>query len=367
MEIIIYIFVSIAIISLQAITPFVIRKSECFGVNVGERANRNAELTQLKKQYVGQVILWTVLVAIIGIALIQGFHWSENIQAGIFIISMFGQLIVSFIIYYRFHHTTLQWKREKIESGEISTNSIIMVDTSIHRRKMVISYTWFVVPLLIFIITLAITAVFYPLAPEAFPVHFDMNGVVTDTVQKSVRAALLLPMLQLGMIALFIFINFVIARSKQTVENENPADSLKRNMLFRQISSKAMLIMCVIMVIDFLVMQVVILLSLSPEIMMITMSISIILILLGTVLLAVKVGQGGSRLKFANEPDNVNKPIRDDDAFWKAGVIYFNRNDPALFVEKRFGIGWTINTARPVAWLTFVFIIAAIVFISILF
>lgn len=49
MEIIIYIFVSIAIISLQAITPFVIRKSECFGVNVGERANRNAELTRLKK------------------------------------------------------------------------------------------------------------------------------------------------------------------------------------------------------------------------------------------------------------------------------------------------------------------------------
>ncbi len=54
MEIIIYIFVSIAIISLQAITPFVIRKSECFGVNVGERANRNAELTRLKNNMSGK-------------------------------------------------------------------------------------------------------------------------------------------------------------------------------------------------------------------------------------------------------------------------------------------------------------------------
>ncbi|MBC2334347.1 DUF1648 domain-containing protein [Listeria welshimeri] len=367
MEIIIYIFVSIAIISLQAMTPFVIRKSECFGVNVGERANRNAELTQLKKQYIGQVVLWTSLVAIIGIAFIQGFHSSENIQAGIFIASMFGQLIVSFIIYYRFHQTTLQWKKEKIESGEISTNSIIMVDTSFHRRKMVISYTWFIVPLLLFIITFAITAVFYPSAPETWITHFDMNGVSTNTVQKSPRIALLFPMLQLGMIGLFMFINYVIARSKQTVENENPTDSLKRNMLFRQISSKAMLIMCTIMVIDFLVMQVVILLALSAEIMMITMIISVVLILLGTVLLAVKVGQGGSRLKFANEPDGVNKPIRDDDVFWKAGVIYFNRNDPALFVEKRFGIGWTINTARPIAWLSFVFVIVVIIFISFLF
>ncbi|EAD5565979.1 DUF1648 domain-containing protein [Listeria monocytogenes] len=367
MEIIIYIFVSIAIISLQAITPFVIRKSECFGVNVGERANRNAELTRLKKQYVGQVVLWTSFVAIIGIALIQGFHSSENMQAGIFIASMFGQLIVSFIIYYRFHHTTLQWKRDKIEAGEISTNSIIMVDTSFHRRKMVISYTWFVVPLLIFIITLAITVVFYPVAPADFPIHFDMSGAVTDTVAKSPRVVLLLPMMQLGMIALFIFINFVIARSKQSVENENPTDSLKRGLLFRQISSKTMLIMCTIMVIDFLIMQVVMLLALPVEWIMITMIISVVLILFGTVLLAVKVGQGGSRLKFADQPDGVNKPIRDDDSFWKAGVIYFNRNDPALFVEKRFGIGWTINTARPVAWLSFVIIIAVIILISILF
>ncbi|MBC8931734.1 Clp protease ClpA, partial [Escherichia coli] len=80
-------------------------------------------------------------------------------------------------------------------------------------------------------------------------------------------------------------------------------------------------------------------LALPAEWMMVTMIISVVLILFGTVLLAVKVGQGGSRLKFADQPDGVNKPIRDDDSFWKAGVIYFNRNDPALFVEKRFGIG----------------------------
>ncbi|MGC9248309.1 DUF1648 domain-containing protein [Listeria ivanovii] len=367
MEIIIYIFVSIAIISLQAITPFIIRKSECFGVNVGERANRKAELKQLKKQYVGQVVLWTSLVAIIGIALLQGFNTSEDVQAGIFISSMFGQLIVSFVIYYRFHQTTLQWKKEKIMSGEISTNSIIMVDTSFHRRKMVISYTWFIVPLLLFIITLAITVVFYPQAPMAFPTHFDMQGNVTSTMAKSPRAALLFPMLQLAMIGLFMFINFVIARSKQQVENENPSDSLKRNMLFRQISSKVMLIMCTILMIDFLVMQAVILLALPGELIMITMIISIALIMLGVVLLAIKVGQGGSRLKFSSEPDGVSKAIRDDEAFWKAGIFYFNRNDPALFVEKRFGIGWTINAARPVAWLSFLFIIAVIVLISLWF
>jgi uncharacterized membrane protein len=38
------------------------------------------------------------------------------------------------------------------------------------------------------------------------------------------------------------------------------------------------------------------------------------------------------------------------DACWKLGLFYFNPDDPALFVEKRVGIGYTINFARGAAW-----------------
>jgi len=36
---------------------------------------------------------------------------------------------------------------------------------------------------------------------------------------------------------------------------------------------------------------------------------------------------------------------------WIAGSIYYNKRDPAVWVEKRIGIGWTLNFARPVSWL----------------
>jgi uncharacterized membrane protein len=45
------------------------------------------------------------------------------------------------------------------------------------------------------------------------------------------------------------------------------------------------------------------------------------------------------------------------DANWKWGVIYYNPQDAALFVEKRFGIGYTLNFGRPVAWLLIVMIV----------
>jgi uncharacterized membrane protein len=35
---------------------------------------------------------------------------------------------------------------------------------------------------------------------------------------------------------------------------------------------------------------------------------------------------------------------------WIAGIFYGNPQDPALWVEKRFGIGWTLNFARPASW-----------------
>lgn len=35
---------------------------------------------------------------------------------------------------------------------------------------------------------------------------------------------------------------------------------------------------------------------------------------------------------------------------WKGGLIYVNAQDPALWVPKRRGIGYTLNFARREAW-----------------
>jgi uncharacterized membrane protein len=51
---------------------------------------------------------------------------------------------------------------------------------------------------------------------------------------------------------------------------------------------------------------------------------------------------------------------RDDrtpDRCWKAGIFYVNPADPALFVEKRLGIGYTLNFGNPWPWVVLAFII----------
>jgi uncharacterized membrane protein len=40
-----------------------------------------------------------------------------------------------------------------------------------------------------------------------------------------------------------------------------------------------------------------------------------------------------------------------DPQCWRGGILYFNPNDPAIAVPRRDGFGFTLNAARPGAWL----------------
>src|SRR5699024_1651964 len=68
------------------------------------------------------------------------------------------------------------------------------------------------------------------------------------------------------------------------------------------------------------------------------------------------------------EDKEANKNIdRDDDRYWKLGQFYVNKNDPSIFIEKRFGVGCTINWAHPLSWVFIFGIIALpIIIVSIL-
>ena len=67
---------------------------------------------------------------------------------------------------------------------------------------------------------------------------------------------------------------------------------------------------------------------------------------------ALRAGQGGSRLNGnVRGLARATGTDRDDDRFWKAGLLYVNRDDPAIVVGARFGAGWTLNLGNPAAWL----------------
>ena len=55
-------------------------------------------------------------------------------------------------------------------------------------------------------------------------------------------------------------------------------------------------------------------------------------------------------------------PIGDTtpDSRWILGRLYFNRQDPALFVERRIGLGYTLNLGNPWSWLVMAVFVCAV-------
>lgn len=96
----------------------------------------------------------------------------------------------------------------------------------------------------------------------------------------------------------------------------------------------------------------------------------VIFTILISLVISIKIGQGGSNIKIGEQGSGkVESEFtdKDDDEFWKlANTIYYNPEDPSIFVEKRFGVGWTVNAGRPGGMAIYigliVFIIAVIVF-----
>ena len=82
-------------------------------------------------------------------------------------------------------------------------------------------------------------------------------------------------------------------------------------------------------------------------------------------------GQGGVELAGGGAGAEIPSgapPIGDrtPDECWKAGMVYVNRDDPAILVEKRFGIGYTLNFGNPRSWLVLGAILIPLIAVSLI-
>ena len=76
--------------------------------------------------------------------------------------------------------------------------------------------------------------------------------------------------------------------------------------------------------------------------------IAAIVLCVGAMAISLVYGQAGSRV-FKNMRTSDRLHV-DDDRYWKFGVFYCNPDDASLFLPERFGVGWTLNWARPAVW-----------------
>ena len=357
--------------ALLAATPWFMKKGECFAVTIPESAQADERFLAFRKRYAAAVLAVTLICAValgavssvtlgkMGSAVDAAS--SDVILVAAIVVAATIPLVASFalMLHYRKRVEAVKmeegWKAERDEAAAL---------IGFEEAPVPPSLAWNVVYVPIVLITLAIGLALYPSTPDLVPTHFDFAGNVNQWTPKG-PALIAFPLLfEVFMAACFIFSHWMTIRSKKDIDPARPAISAYAYGAFAR--AECILLLAGGSVLTAVLGIVMILMMAEILSMLVTIALIIVatLILVGaTIAIPIVYGQSGSRLvKRLEENGDI---IADNDEHWKAGIFYWNKDDASLFLPKRFGVGWTMNWARPAAWLIVGgFTLASIAFVA---
>ena len=327
------------------ISPWLTPKTVRFGVRIpAGRADDTAVRTAERGYRLG--IVGVTLAALLLATFIPGKTAARLSGVIVEVVGTFAVYLVA-----RAHVATAKHEGRWFEG----LKQVTVTDTTLRTRPEPFPWLWALPAALIVAGTAVFGAVRYPHLPDRLAAHYDGSGHPTSYTDKTFASAFAPVAVQLAVVTLIVALTRVTTRGKTTLDAQDPhaADRQRR---FVAAMARCLLLFAAAtgLTLSLAALETWNVLGSTgwfPAVMLLPTALATI----GLVAVALRVGQGGSRLRFAETPaeadgtasrDTVN---RDDDRFWKAGAFYFNREDPAVWVQKRFGIGWTLNFARPAA------------------
>lgn len=269
-------------------------------------------------------------------------------------------LAASVVGYGRAHHLIATTKKQ--EDWYAGLRQAVAVDTTLRSAPTRLPWLWAVPSLVVLAATVVVGVLRYPHLPTELAVHYNSAGAVDRTAHRTVQAAFLTVFIQAAITALVLGLVPVIGRTRAELDPAAPERDAARHRRFITGFARGLMILALCLNV-----------SMAAVAFAIWFGAGDNRWLPAALLLPVVVGIAvftvpALRDRKAGEDATSDGPVaRDDDRHWKAGIFYYNPDDPAVFVRRRFGIGWTVNNGNPRGWLalgSILLIVALIVVLS---
>lgn len=353
----------VPIIIIQTSMPYLTRKTVSFGISIEEKYFYEPELKRMRKSYASLNICAGIL-CIVAAALLLRLHLDDQQYAVYFIGIIITYFLIGLLIYLYFRSIMMRIKAQKKWLSPLQ--KIVIIDTTFRNRPLHHSNIWFLIPLILICLSAGMTAANYDLISDPIVMKTDLQGNPTSFADKTVWNVFLINLIQLVVLGVMLGGNAIIKYAKQQIDATKPEESILRNVIFRRRWSLFTIVTSVLISIMLCLIQLDLVFHFSKPFLTI-LNLSIIgIVLLGSIILGLITGQGGSKIKLPGSPDS--QPVQQgnvqDDQYWKAGIFYYNPNDASIFIEKRMGIGWSINFARPMGWVLLLLPLAIIILIA---
>lgn len=322
------------------------RQGVLFGVSIPEKYRKDERIKFFRKRFVYLIVLSHLLLMIVSV------FFPKKLIPG------FLALVIGYVIFGISHKRLKNWKEENVfeESDER-----IFVDLEYSRDKK--KYfkkilPFYLIPLIINIIGALILLLNYESIPDPFPIHWGIDG--PDGFQeKTFLSVLGFSFIGIFLTIIFIFTNYTVIVMKQNLrfKDEKGLEAFRKS---RRALSKYLYFGSIILAILFFVMNTSIYgIEINSFFYKIVTALSIGYFFIGAIYMVIKYGVGGERYL-----DEEISTYKDDDKYWHLfGTIYYNEDDPAFIVEKKVGLGSTVNFAHPGGKVSGIILLALIIYL----
>lgn len=340
--------------ALVAATPWLTRGREAFAVSVPETAQADPRIRRMRRVFLACVL--AVSAASAGAALLL---YATHPLAMAAVVC--APVVTGFVLMLVFRARVQAIKRA--EGWETRTARLAAVAGAAETnapRPLPLAWNLLYVPVIL--ATLALTLALYPAMPDPVPVHFDAAGVADDWMAKGWQVVAMPVAVQAFMALCLTASHWQILRSRRPTSPEHPVASAIAYGMFARAQSVALLVSGIVICASIAIMP----LAFAGVVTSDQSFVALIVIIVGAILpnlaVALVYGQAGSRL--LRRMTAAGELAFDDDAHWRLGLFYVNREDPSVVVPRRFGVGWAMNWGNPRAWglvAAFVVVVAAFV------
>lgn len=298
-----------------------------YGVRIPIGFEKKEDLIKEDKNYKRNLnicFLLTVLLSILIMIKVSEEYWSI-----ILIFSVFLFIFENSLCFYKTNKRVKTIKKRENWEDLLTDENIVVVDIKAKGRNYEkLSKWYFAPPVLLFLLVFFIALRNWK--------EVEIIGLITF----------------LFTIIILFFSFLSISKSKQNLNGGNVEEIRVQSIKFRRIMSIFIIMFTYAIAILFTAINLgnMNLISTKNEfIIATTMSIFSIILGFALIIYSYKVGQSGKNISIEKSGQDKDTLIinKEDDDNYIFGMIYYNPNDPAFFVEKRAGVGWTVNVARP--------------------
>ncbi len=350
-----YLFAFIPVVVIFALMPYLVRRDNLFGVSAPSAYYKEPAAKKMR-------IMFTVWTLVIGaVCMVAAYIATDRLAGNAGVYSgtavLFVMLFMVGGLYLIMHKRAKKIKADL--KWEETSEPVAVTDTSFYTKKIAVSGFWFLLHILIIAATTVVGLIAYPDLPDKIAVHTDMAGVITYA-QTTYMSVLMMPVTQVIIAVLFAFVFFSLKRARPEISAEAVEKSVEQNRKHRYAWSAFTVFGGLLLLMLFAAIQLETL-GIVQGITTVATIVFMVIFLGAVIAISIIFGQSGSRVKIEGADGTETVVNRKDDKYWKMGSFYFNKNDPSIFVEKRFGIGYTLNFANPVAVIVMAGIVIAII------